>query len=182
MITAKVEGFDAARKVLDVLPDKFQRKIVNKFFRRALKIFTRAAQQNLLQYGGQYSDLAKAIGVLTPKASRTKGNPVMIAGIRVKGKYKYTGYYGHWIEYGVRGVKSKLSSSDHRKGDGQDKKFRVIVARKEKGERYRADQPPRPFMRPAVDQTRPTVESSVIIDMQEHIDKEVGKQVQRLKK
>lgn len=167
-----IQGFEEAKKVLDSLPDKFQKQVVNIILRKSAKIFIDSAKSKCLAYGAEFTKLADSIGIIPVKTE----NPVVVAGIRVKGKYKYTGYIGAWVEYGVRGIKTKLSSTVKKQGD---ESFRMWVGKVKKGERYRDDQPPRPFMRPAADSTREPMQADVARQFENHLYSETEKALRR---
>jgi len=174
-ITIKHQDFANIINVLDQLPDKLQKKTVERVMKKGVRKFTNQAKANLRAYGAQYNSLANAIGPIPTWKTR---NPLVIIGIRAKGKWKYVGYIGHWVEYGVSGVKQKESSSV--KWDGDDI-FRFMNQDLERGEKYRIDIPPKPFMRPAADRTRNIVRSEVFAGLQTDVDKEVKKTLSKAK-
>lgn len=168
----QIEGFVEAQQVLDKLPDKFQKQTINIMLRKSAKIFIDDAKSRCLSHGSSYSKLADAIGIIPIRTD----NPVVIAGIRAKGKFKYTGYIGAWVEYGVSGIKRKLSSTVRKSGD---ESFRGWVGKVKKGGRYRDDQPPRPFMRPAADSKSGAVQADVVKQFEEHLYSETEKALAR---
>lgn len=171
-----LEGFDEAKKMLDELPDKFQKQTLQLMMRKAVKPFIDQAKSNLLNHGAQYHELADAIGYIP---TRKTENAVVIAGIRAKGKFKYVGYIGAWVEYGVKGIKRKLSSTVRKEGD---ESFRGWVGSVKKGERYRDDQPPRPFMRPAADQKRAEVQAMMADQLANRLYDETQRSIRRYQK
>ena len=174
-LSVTIEGFDQARQVLDALPDKFQVQTIRKVFRKAAKPLIDDAKARLLAHDPNFSKLADAIGFIPV---RTK-DPIVLVGIRAKGKYKETGYIGHWIEYGVSGIKTKTSK---RLSKPEDESYRFWVARVSKGGRYRNDIPPQPFMRPAIDSKRGTMEGTVLVEMENHLYSETQKALARHRK
>jgi hypothetical protein len=172
-VTIKIEGFDEARKTLEDLPKNFQKQTVLLIFRRSGQIFVNEAKARCNALGNSFSKLADSIGFIPV---RTEENPVVVMGIRVKGKYKYVGYIGAWVEYGVSGVKKKLSSSVKKEGD---ETFRAWVGRIPKGGRYRKDQPAQPFMRPALDAKVEPVRKDVISRMEEELYKATQNSLKR---
>jgi len=167
-ITANIEGFDQAVKALDKLPDKFQRQAILAILRRSTRPMIRAARSRLLSHGNSYSQLSKAIGNITPKSK----NPIIYVGPRIKGKWKYVGYIAHWVEYGTKGIKKSSGGTARSENDME---FGSWVSRIPLGGKYREDQPPRPFMRPAIDGEKNNVASEVRKNLAEHLDKSVNR-------
>jgi hypothetical protein len=168
----QIEGFDEARKVLDVLPDKIQVQTIRKIFRKAAMPIIKDARSRVISYNPKLKKLADAIGFIPVRTN----DPILLAGIRAKGAYKDKGYIGHWVEYGVSGIKKKTSRTLTREGD---ESFRFFVARIKKGERYRGDIAPQPFMRPAIDSKSNEVKKIVAVEMENHIHAETEKALRR---
>lgn len=174
---SKVQGFDEATKALSVLSNKLQKNVLLKIFRKSTKAMITAARQKVISYGSQYSGFARSIGNIT---ARTKKDPVLLVGPRVKGKWKFVGYIGHWIEYGTSGIiKSKGRSW---KRTSKSEEFGKRVGKIQKGGRYRKDQPAKPYMRPAIDSTKPVVQQKVTENLQNYMHKEVEKAIAKIKK
>lgn len=178
MISVKVEGFEEAVKALDVLPDKFQKRALMPIFRKAIRPMLSAARTNLSAYGSSYNPLKKSIGTWNGK-SRT--SPVIFAGPRVKGKWRDVGYIANWVEYGTSGIKSKNAGTRSWEKTPENEKFAVRVGQVQRGERFRNDEQPRPFMRPAIDATQNTVNNLAIKLMREELNKQIARQIKKLK-
>lgn len=173
-LSVKIEGFKEATRALDKLPDRFQRQTILKMLRRSTRPMIRSARSKLLNYGSSYSNLAKSIGNITAKSK----NPIIYVGPRTKGKWKMIGYTAHWVEYGTKGIKKQKGG---RIKTEKDKQF-AYVGRIKKGSRYRADQPPKPFMRTAIDANRTNVVGLVKQNFNDHLQKVIDKTFARLKK
>jgi len=164
--TVEIRGLDKAVKALDVLPDKFQRRAVLPMLRRSTRPLIRSARSKLLGYGSSYSNLSKAIGNITAKSR----NPIIFVGPRVKGKWKFVGYIAHWVEYGTKGVKKSRGGSARKP---KDEPYAKVVAMVPRGGRFRADEPARPFMRPAIDQEKNNVGEQVSLNFEKFLDKQI---------
>lgn len=176
----EIENIKECKQLLDSLPDKLQKNVLMRIFKRHASRLVDDERRRLLAHGNQYNKLADAIGIMGVKSP----HPVMIVGIRAKGKYKYSGYIGHWVEYGTSGVKQKKSVGKDFKVeylDEKDQKF-LWVSRVGRGERYRMDQKPRPFMRPAVDSMEKEIVNGVVEDLSSHLFEETQKAVNRYNK
>jgi hypothetical protein len=176
-VTAHIEGFDQARNVLDVLPDKFQVQVIRKMFRKAGQPVINDAKSRVVAHNPNLKKLADAIGFIPV---RTK-DPIVLIGIRVKGKYKHTGYIGHWIEYGVSGIKSQTWKSSTQPTP-KDSSYRIWVASVPVGDYYRHDIPPQPFMRPAIDGKKTQVQGDVTLQFEQHLHTETEKALRRYRK
>ena len=85
---------------MDALPDKLQRQTILPILRKSTRPLINTAKSKLLSHGQNYSSLAKSIGNIPAKSK----NAIIYVGPRVKGKWKYIGYYAAWVEYGVKGI------------------------------------------------------------------------------
>jgi hypothetical protein len=173
----KVAGFKEARKMLDQLSEKFQYQAIMPVFRKAIKPVVQTGRQNLLQHGSQYRKLAKSIGVWRGKSRKS---PNLFAGPRVKGKWSHVGYIAHWVEYGTTGVKKDKGT---RKASyaGYNPEYAKRIGKLKQGDRFRRDEPPRPFMRPAIDSEKSTVERLVEKGLQTELNNLVKKQLKKMK-
>jgi len=170
----KLEGFDEAIKLLDALPDKFQRQTILAMFRRSTRPMIRSARSRLKSYGAAYNKLSKSIGNITVKSK----NPIIYVGPRVKGKWSAIGYIAHWVEYGTKGVRgggSKKTSG----AKGYNSDYAKTIGPLKSGQRYRVDQPPRPFMRPAIDQHSKSVKSLVSSAFSQHLEKTINRYLKK---
>jgi len=172
--TFTIQGFDEARMVMDVLPDKLQAKVLRKMFMKAAKPMVADAQSRVTAHDPGYRKLAKAIGFIPTNANRA----LILVGVRAKGPFKDVGYYGHWVEYGVSGVKNKTSKTITKP---EDESYRFWVAKVKRGGRYRNDIAPQPFMRPAIDTKKETVKKDVIAQMELTLYAETEKALRKYK-
>ena len=173
-ITAKIEGLDQAVKALDQLPEKWQRNALLNMLRRSTRPMIRAARSRLLSHGSNYKKLSQSIGNITAKSK----NAIIYVGPRVKGKWRFVGYIAHWVEYGTKGVKT---SRGGRAKNERDRDFAPIVARVPLGGKYRDDQPAKPFMRPAIDNTKNQVADNVVDVFNKFLDKKVKQLIAKIK-
>ena len=162
----KMEGFAEAIELLKHLPESVQRTVMLKTMRICTKPVITAAKGNISGYS---KSLARSIGNIT---GRSKKYPTIYVGPRAKGAYKDDGWYGHFVEFGVSGIIGKKKKGGFkRKSDNED--FAKYVGSRKGGERYRKDQPPRPFMRPAIDQNKDQVASNLKTEVSELIKKHI---------
>jgi hypothetical protein len=171
--SVEIQGFEAAIKALDVLPDKFQRQTILAMFRRSTRPMIRAARSKLLSYGSEYNKLSKSIGNITAKSR----NAIIYVGPRIKGKWKTIGYIAHWVEYGTRGVKKSRGGTAR---TDKDKEFGKWVSGIALGGSYREDQPAKPFMRPAIDSQSGNVAKLVSTNFEKHLDKTVKRLLKKV--
>lgn len=101
--TVQIQGFSEATAVLAALPDKLQAQALRKMFTKASRPLIADAKSKLLAHDPNYKKLASAIGVIPVRTN----DPVVVVGVRAKGKFKDIGFIGHWVEYGVSGIKKK---------------------------------------------------------------------------
>lgn len=170
--TVEIQGFAEARAVLHGLPDKFQVQTVRNIFKKAAKPLIDDAKNRLLAHDPNYARLAAAIGFI-PVSTR---DLIVLVGVRAKGKYKDIGFIGHWVEYGVSGIKTTTSRNLSKE---QDASYRFYVSRVPKGGRYRNDIPPQPFMRPAIDAKMATMTNEVGASFQKHLYRETEKAIRK---
>ena len=170
--TIEIQGFQEARQVLEALPDKMQAQVIRRIFTKASRPLIQDARGRLLSYNPAYRKLADAIGSI-PISSKA---PIVIIGVRAKGKYKDVGFIGHWVEYGVSGIKNKTSRTLTKAGD---ESYRFWVASVQKGGRYRRDIPPQPYMRPAIDGRTPGIQKEVADSFAKHLYNETEKMVRK---
>lgn len=171
----EIEGFAEMVKMLDQLPDKLQKQAILNIERKSTKPVIQAAKSKLLSYGSNYKKLASSIVNITAKSK----NPIIYAGPSVKGRFKYIGYIARWVEYGTSGIIEKKGRSKSQPGNKNE--FAWVGALK-KGSRYRADQPDKPFMRPAIDEKKSAVKDLFINNMKTYLDQVVSKAVSKLKR
>jgi len=176
MNAIELKGFDEAIRELNKLPDKMQKQSILKIERKSTKPVIQAAKSKLLSYGSNFKKLSQSIGNITAK--RTK-NAIIYVGPRVKGKWKAIGYIARWVEYGTSGIIKKKGRS---KSSGNFNPDFAFVGKIPKGGRFRADQPARPFMRPAIDQQMNAVKDLFTANMHKYLNQVVHKAVAKLKR
>ena len=123
-----IEGEDAVRKILDDLGNRVDRRL-------ALKALRKAARPLILSARSKVMDYSRTVGKSITINYTSRDSATIAVGPKkkmLKGGLRDP-WYAHFIEFGVSGV-------GRFKGSGK--------------KRYRADQPARPFMRPAYDETR----------------------------
>jgi HK97 gp10 family phage protein len=154
-------------QLLDKLPRAFESKAVRKLIKYAIvpavneakRLAPVAKRSHLSKYGWiKPGTLRDSIGAIDMKRSK---NVTVIVGPRVKGKYgkALSGYYGMWIEFGHnirRSAKGKFQSTERGKAVGGDIK-------------------PKPFMRPAWDNTHEVVKQRFERDAKKVFEKEIAK-------
>lgn len=173
-VSVSISGIDEARQILDVLPDKLQAQVLRKMFKKAAQPVIDDARSRVQAHDPGYKKLAAAIGFIPISTS----SPTVIVGVRAKGQFKDVGFYGHWVEYGVSGIKSKSSKTLTKP---EDESFRFWVSSVKKGGRYRNDIPPQPYMRPAVDSRISSIQANVSKQIGETLYLETEKAVKRYK-
>lgn len=171
----EIEGFAEMVKMLDQLPDRLQKQAILNIERKSTKPIIQAARAKLKGKGT--GDLVASIGNITAISK----NPIIYVGPRLKGKYKDTGYTAMWVEYGTKGIIKKKGKKGGYKRAKDNPDFAWIGALK-KGSRYRADQPAKPFMRPAIDEKTPAVKDLFISNMKEYLNDTVAKAIAKLKR
>jgi len=166
----KLEGEAELQKLLTGLGEEVNNKsVIKSALRRAAKPLIHAARKNV---EGTSVTVAKSIDV---NYTNREGDTIGVGPIRKLKKNPITGgkiilrdpWYAHFIEWGVSGVgrfKGTRSSWTGKRGD-------VRSARPEQRRRYRADQPARPFMRPAYAQTAHLIAEDFGKAMKEALDK-----------
>jgi len=172
-ITFEIKDLKRVRRQMDALPDKLQRQTILPILRKSTRPLINTAKSKLLSHGQNYSSLAKSIGNITAKSK----NAIIYVGPRVKGKWKYIGYYAAWVEYGVKGIKKSRGGSAKK---AKDKSYAGYVAGIKKGGRYRKDQPARPFMRPAIDNQKSNIGGLLTKNFAKYLDKVIQRNLKKL--
>lgn len=165
-IDIQLLGADAIDNILNELPQTVRRKFLLAAWRRSAKPLIQAARQNVQGYS---KNLAKSIGNIT---GRSKKYPTIYVGPRAKGKWKDIGWIAPFIEFGVSGVKRNRKQGYKR--DTDNPAF-AWVGNIQGGGRYRDDQPPRPFMRPAIMANAHKVEANMLKELKYVMQKKVEK-------
>ena len=106
-LTTNIIGAKAIERALMNASDKLTRKVLLSGMRAAATPIVKAMRANtpvsgrepgLTWDGGHRSgDLRESIGKIIGKSKRY---PTLYIGPRVKGRFKYMGYIGHWVEFG----------------------------------------------------------------------------------
>jgi hypothetical protein len=104
---AELKGAKQLERALMNASDKLTRKVLISAMRQAATPIVKAMRANtpvsgrepgLTWDGGHRSgDLRESIGKIIGKSKR---HPTLYIGPRVKGRFKYMGYIGHWVEFG----------------------------------------------------------------------------------
>jgi len=162
-VRIQIKGEAEARAMLKLLPDKMKKKVVMSIFRKSTVPLIREARANIKAYS---PSLASSIGNMRGKGK----DPLMMVAPRVKGKYKKLGWFAHFTEYGTSGIVKK-SGGYKRASDNPD--FAKWVGKVKSGSRYRQQQNPRPYMRPAVDAQKGNVAELTRKLMQEELAKTI---------
>jgi len=140
-----LQGYDEVMKRLSGLEQNVNRRLAYQALRKASRILILAARQKIQSYS---KTVAKSIAI-----NYQSRHQVLVAVGPKKTKARDP-WYAHFIEFGTSGI-----GRFKRKG-------RV---------RYRADQPARPFMRPAYDETQEQILEDFGTSVMEVIDKHVQK-------
>jgi len=140
-----LQGYDEVMKRLSGLEQNVNRRLAYQALRKASRILILAARQKIQSYS---KTVAKSIAI-----NYQSRHQVLVAVGPKKTKARDP-WYAHFIEFGTSGI-----GRFKRKG-------RV---------RYRADQPARPFMRPAYDETQEQILEDFGKSVMEVIDKYVQK-------
>jgi len=141
----ELQGYEQVMQRLDGLERNVNRKLAYQALRKASRILILAARQKIQSYS---KTVAKSIAI-----NYQSRHQVLVAVGPKKTKARDP-WYAHFIEFGTSGI-----GRFKRKG-------RV---------RYRADQPARPFMRPAYDETQEQILEDFGTSVMEVIDKHVQK-------
>jgi len=171
MLKIKLENYDKAVELLDVLPDRLQRKVLIKMLRKSAKPVVSAARSMASPISKR---VAKSIKAFEPKR---KSDAVLFVGPKRSSNRDADPWFAHMIEGGAKGEgrftvkKTKLRSHLN---DGKQI-FRFINAKRKGLQRYRSDQPARPFMAPAVDSQRDNANSIFVNDLNSILQSEIEK-------
>ena len=174
----KLDGFAELEKVLEGLSTKaYAKGMVKSGLRRAAKPLIKAARDKVMNYSptvgksitvNYQSRDGDTIGV-GPKRKRGQTIAVIEDSSFVLGVKDP--WYAHFIEFGVSGI----GRFKGRKTYWLGKSGKVRSAKPLERRRYRADQPARPFMRPAFEETREEMIQNFEKSIWESIEKYVEK-------
>jgi len=174
----QLDGFKELEKVLEGLSSKAAAKgMVKSGLRRAAKPLIKAARDKVMSYSPtvgksitvNYQSRDGATIGIGPKSKRGQTIAVIEDSsfvINVKDPW-----YAHFIEFGVSGIGRFKGTRSYWLGKRGD----VRSAKPQQRRRYRPDQPARPFMRPAFDETKEEMiknfEKSIWESIEKYVDK-----------
>jgi len=164
----QLDGFKELEKVLEGLSSKsYAKSIVKAGLRKASKPLIKSARSKVMGYSktvGQsitinYQSRDGATIGIGPKKKNGQvvamdGDTAFVVGVKDP-------WFAHYIEFGVSGI-GKFRKKKNTKGLSGTR-------------RYRADQPARPFMRPAFDETQAEIQQTFAKSIWESIEKYVDK-------
>jgi HK97 gp10 family phage protein len=147
----KILGLEQAIRFMQTVgTDREIKTAMRSGMRKASKVVAARAKQLVPKDSG---NLRRSIGSVN---ARDKNNfPAVITGAR-KAK---DGWYAHFVEFGTSGIVQKPTKGRYKKG-----------------QRYRSDQSPKPFMRPAIDEKQN--EAMAIVGIE--VGNAFGKKMQRM--
>jgi len=137
----ELQGYEEVMKRLSGLEYKVNRRLAFQALRKASRILIVAARQKIQSYS---KTVAKSIAI------NYQSRHQVLVSVGPKKTKTRDPWYAHFIEFGVSGI-------GRFKGKGK--------------QRYRADQPARPFMRPAYDETHQQIIDDFGKSVMEVIDK-----------
>jgi hypothetical protein len=169
--------------MMDNLHPKIKYNISRKVFRKAGLPLIRQEKANAASISNR---LKKSIGYISPKTApnantRTtlRGSLIIGIGPRVNtGKNETDGWFAHFYEYGAKGIlKNKPRNTTSANPD-----FKFVGRIYKKGDRYRVDLPPKPFIRPAIDSTMGQVKAEIKDTIGKVIESEVRRWSRRIRR
>lgn len=171
----EIKGQQEAIAILKEFETRDQKKFLLNVMRKALRPIPRDARARL---GGYSSRVAKSIKIWQPRGASRKDNPRLFVGV----KSNWRGYgdpkdpwFAHMIEYGSSGIKKKSRPAGSTGSNDESTPFRVRVANLQKGDRFREDQPARPFMQPAIAANQDRASRILTEEMSTHLQKTVNR-------
>jgi HK97 gp10 family phage protein len=165
-ISIEFQGLQEFEHVLKNMPQALSRKVINSALIDAAKPMASRAKANVPKKSGTLSRSIKA------RTAPTRIDvPAVVVGPRYGGPKNQDGWYAHFIEFGVKGI------GKFKTGGGKDRKRRQPLRR-----RYRADIAPRPFMVPAIEQTKDEVRNRLSSSLAKALDNYVKRYNNKIKK
>lgn len=165
-VQIKLLGEKEIEQILNKLPAKLTRKFILASWRKSAKPIINAAKSNIQSYS---KSIAKTIGNIT---GRSKRYPTIYVGPRAKaGTFKDKAWLAPIIEFGSSGTKKKDSNV---KRVSDNPRF-AWVGKIKRGQKFRQDQPARPFMRPAILNNQESVKNNFFREMKVVLQKQVDK-------
>ncbi len=173
----RLEGSSEAVELMKKLRDNDQKKVIVRVQRKAARPVVRAAKSNVSAHS---NTVQRSVKAFLPRGARNRANPILFVGPRRSNNPDADPWYAHIVEGGAKGKGrfAKGGSYGARSEGARAKKneiFRFMNRSREGIQKYRADQQPRPFMKPAVDQNMQKVQQIMITDMSQHIASEIKK-------
>lgn len=148
---------------LETLPEDIRPQVEGKIIKENMKPLVKSARAKVRSVS---NSVAKTIGTWKSKSY----NGVWITGPRKDRKmYRDQNWFAHFIEYGTSGIKQKKTKRSGRFRRGISSEYAGYVASKKKDERYRPDQPARPFMRPAWAETQAQITRDILKDAEKAV-------------
>jgi len=167
----RIKGFEEAVKLVEHLPNALQKKVLVQIMKKAAMPVVMTARS---MARGSSKRVAKSIKAWEPKG---KTDPVVFVGPKFTRKGETDPWFAHIIEGGAKGEGRFTAKKSGWKNKATDDKkiFRFINAKRKGRQRYRSDQPGRPFMEPAVESHRERITNLFADDLNALIQKEIDK-------
>lgn len=154
-IDIKLIGANELQQIFKLLPHKMQRNQFLKALRRAAKPIEQAAKANI---GGYSKTIAQNIGSFPGKNNKVAS---IYTGVKVGRKSKGKDpWYSVFTEFGTKGIKRRRKQG-YKRTENDNSKFSWFVGHIKPGNRFRKDQPAKPFMRPAIQANMPQSETII---------------------
>lgn len=164
----QLDGFKELEKVLEGLSSKsYAKSIVKAGLRKASKPLIKSARNKVMSYSPtvgksitiNYQSRDGATIGIGPK--KKNGQVIMLDSETAFVVGTKDPWFAHYIEFGVSGI-GRFRRNKNTKGLSGTR-------------RYRADQPARPFMRPAFDETKEEIQKTFAQSIWESIEKYANK-------
>lgn len=166
----KVEGFAEAVALMKHLPNAVQKRTLERIFRDASKPIVAAAKSYV---SGNSKRVARSIKAWAP---RGKTDPVFFVGPKFSKNADADPWFAHMIEGGAKGIKKSQGS---KRLPHSTEKHLIFIRKSLKTAknsfRYRANQPAKPFMEPAIEQNREMVSQRFTSELNTLIQNEINK-------
>jgi HK97 gp10 family phage protein len=161
-----VEGMEAAIKAMDTLDDKMQKKTLIRVFKIAARPMVNDARSGARKYSKR---VAKSIKVWEAKKAQF---PMVLVAPKYTRDPNSDPWFSHMIEGGTKGVKkSKGSKNLPASTDTRLIHIRAALKNGRNGMNYRANQPARPFMAPAIERNFTKVNENIVTELGNFIEK-----------
>lgn len=168
-VDIKIEGIDELNKILDQLPPYVEKKVVVPGLRNAAKPLLAAMRSKVPVKTGKGK---RSIGILVEKGIY----PAVLVGPRTGKGVKNDGWALRFMEFGTAARKPRtLGRRALRRGGKQNTKLKFVS----NGRTFYVEETkgitPRPFVRPALDETREQIINSLGQHVGESVEKYVAK-------